>query len=238
MRRSARTGVFVRATLLLCCTDFALVANAQQPAARAPAPAVAPAYKALTVDRIYSGPSLNGVLTKGIAWAPDSKQLTYLETKGAGKEAKTELWVMDIATGQRRMLLSADKLESMLPPDAEKATQATGLGRHAPAEYQWALGGGALLFQGPTSLAWFDLKTQASRTLAFGKESIADPKISPDGRYVSFVRNHNLWLISVADGKERASLIGSIPKSWKSPRRIGGRRILRPSPTWRWTSAK
>src|SRR6266478_5617508 len=204
MRRSARTGVFVRATLLLCCTDFALVANAQQPAARAPAPAVAPAYKALTVDRIYSGPSLNGVLTKGIAWAPDSKQLTYLETKGAGKEAKTELWVMDIATGQRRMLLSADKLESMLPPDAEKATQATGLGRHAPAEYQWALGGGALLFQGPTSLAWFDLKTQASRTLAFGKESIADPKISPDGRYVSFVRNHNLWLISVADGKERA----------------------------------
>jgi dipeptidyl-peptidase-4 len=48
------------------------------------------------------------------------------------------------------------------------------------------------------------LKTQASRTLVSGKESIADPKISPDGRYVSFVRNHNLWLVSVADGKEHA----------------------------------
>src|SRR5712692_1753350 len=204
MRRSVGTGVFVCARLLLFCAVFALVANAQQPAARAPAPAVAPAYKALTVDRNYSGPSLNGVLTKGIAWAPDSKQLTYMETKGAGKEAKTELWVMDVTTGQRRALLSAEKLESVLPPDAEKATQATGLGRHAPAEYQWAPGGGALLFQGPTSLAWFDLKTQASRTLVSGKESIVDPKISPDGRYVSFVRNHNLWLVSVADGKERA----------------------------------
>src|SRR6266849_5883571 len=126
MRRSAGSGDFVGATLLLCCRDFALVAHAQQPAARA------------------------------------------------------------------------------LPPDTKKATQATGLGRHAPAEYQWAPGGGALLFQGPTSLAWFDLKTQASRTLVSGKESISDPKISPDGRYVSFVRNHNLWLISVADGKERA----------------------------------
>src|SRR5712692_9849551 len=204
MRRSVGTGVFVCARLLLFCAVFALVANAQQPAARAPAPAVAPAYKALTVDRIYSGPSLNGVLTKGIAWAPDSKQLTYLETKGAGKEAKTELWVMDVTTGQRRVLLSADKLESVLPPESEKATQATGLGRHAPAEYQWAPGGGALLFQGATSLAWFDAKTQAAHTLVSGKESIADPKISPDSRYVSFVRNHNLWLVSVADGKERA----------------------------------
>jgi dipeptidyl-peptidase-4 len=111
---------------------------------------------------------------------------------------------MDVATGQRRMLLSADKLESVLPPDSEKETQATGLGRHAPAEYQWAPGAGALLFQGRTSLAWFDVKTQTSRTLISGKETIADPKISPDGRYVSFVRNHNLWLVGVADGKERA----------------------------------
>src|SRR6266849_1854235 len=137
MRRSAGSGDFVGATLLLCCRDFALVAHAQQPAARA------------------------------------------------------------------------------LPPDAEKATQATGLGRHAPAEYQWAPGGGALLFQGPTSLAWFDLKTQASRTLASGKESIADPKISPDGRYVSFVRNHNLWLTSVADGKERAFTEGGTEEKRK-----------------------
>src|SRR5260370_41012914 len=112
--------------------------------------AVARAYKPLTVDRTYSEPSLSGRLTKGIAWTPDSKQLSYFETKGAGKEAKTELWVMDVATGQRRVLLSADKLESVLTPESEKATQATVLGRHAPAEYQWAPGVGALLFQGAT----------------------------------------------------------------------------------------
>jgi dipeptidyl-peptidase 4 len=203
MRRSVGTGVFFRSILLLVCAVPSLISQVQQPAA--PAPAAAPvSYKPLTVDRIYSEPSLSGRLTRGIAWAPDSKQLSYFETKGAGKEAKTELWVMDVVTGQRRALLSADKLESVLPPDTGKPTQATGLGRHAPAEYQWAPGGVAILFQGGTSLAWFDLKTQVSRTLVSGKESIADPKISPDGRYVSFVRNHNLWLISVADGKERA----------------------------------
>ncbi len=202
MRRSVGTGVFVRFISLLVCAVSSLSAQAQQPA---PAPAgAARAYKPLTVDRIYSEPSLSGRLTKGIAWTPDSKQLSYFEMKGAGKEAKTELWVMDVATGQRRALLSADKLEAVLPPDSEKTTQATGLGRHAPAEYQWAPGGGALLFQGATSLAWFDAKTQTAHTLVSGKERIADPKISPDGRYVSFVRDHNLWLVSVADGKERA----------------------------------
>src|SRR5258706_6397855 len=203
MRRLVGTGVFVRSILLLACAVPSLICNAQQ--AAAPAAAAAPAsYKPLTVDRIYSLPSLSGQLTRAIAWAPDSKQISFFRTDGAGKEAKTELWVMDVATGQRRALLSADKLESFLPSDSGRNTQATGLGRHAPAQYQWAPSGVALLFQGPNSLAWFDLKTQASRTLVSGKESIADPKISPDGRYVSFVRNHNLWLVSVADGKERA----------------------------------
>jgi dipeptidyl-peptidase-4 len=203
MRRSVGMCVFVRSILLLACAVSPLVSQAQQTAAPGAA-AAAVSYKPLTVERIYSQPSLSGQLTRGIAWSPDSKQLSFFKSEGAGKEAKTELWVMDVASGQRRLLLSAEKLETVLPADTERTTQATGLGRHAPAEYQWAPGGGALLFQGPTSLAWFDLKTQASRTLVSGKERVSDPKISPDGRYVSFVRNHNLWLVSVADGKERA----------------------------------
>src|SRR5467141_189233 len=202
MRRSVGNRVLVGWILLLVWAGTPLICTAQQ-TGQAPA-AATPAYKPLTVDRIYSEPSLSGRLTRGIAWTPDSKQISFFESNATGKVGRTELWAVDVTSGQRRVILSAEKLESVLPADAEQSTQATGLGRHAPAEYQWAPGGGALLFQGPTSLAWFDLKTQASRTLASGKESIADPKISPDGRYVSFVRNHNLWLVSVADGKERA----------------------------------
>src|SRR6266403_571929 len=203
MRRLVGIGV-LRCILLLLCAASPLVCLAQQQPGASAAAATAASSKPLTVDRIYSEPSLSGRLTRGIAWTPDSKQISFFESNATGKAGKTELWAVDVASGQRHILLSAEKLESILPADAEQSTQATGLGRHPPAEYQWAPGGGALLFQGPTSLAWFDLKTQVSRTLVSGKESIADPKISPDGRYVSFVRNHNLWLISVADGKESA----------------------------------
>src|SRR5260370_8491346 len=49
--------------------------------------------KALTIERIYSQPSLSGRLTRGLTWTPDGKQLGYFETKGSGKEPKPELWV-------------------------------------------------------------------------------------------------------------------------------------------------
>lgn len=162
------------------------------------------AGKTLTVERIYAQPSLSGRLTRGLTWTPDGKQLSYFETKGAGKEAKTELWAMDATSGERRMLMAAEKLEAVLPVDSSKPTQATGLGRRAPSQYQWAPNSEGILFQGPTALAWFDLKSQAARTLVSGKAVIADPKVSPDGRSVSFVRDHNLWLVNLADGKERA----------------------------------
>src|SRR5947209_3218019 len=163
---------------LLFSAFLAPFLEAQQPAG---------ASKALTVERIYSQPSLSGRLTRGLAWTPDGKGLSYFETKNFGKDAKTELWVMDAASGERRLLVAADKLESILPAETSRATQATGLGRRAPSQYQWAPDGTAILFQGSTALAWLDLKTQTERTLVSGKAAIADPKISPDGRNVSFV---------------------------------------------------
>src|SRR6266403_4586030 len=180
---------------LLFSTFLAPFLEAQQPAG---------ASKALTVERIYSQPSLSGRLTRGLAWTPDGKGLSYFETKGSGKDAKTELWVMDAASGERRILVEADKLEAILAADMSRPTQATGLGRRAPSQYQWAPDGTGVLFQGPTALAWLDLKTQTERTLVSGKATLADPKISPDGRNASFVRDHNVWLVNLADGKERA----------------------------------
>jgi dipeptidyl-peptidase 4 len=195
-------SILVIVVASLVRAEFAFPTLAQQSS-------VAPAAgKQLTVERIYSQPSLSGRLTRGLTWTPDGKQLSYFETKGSGKEAKTELWTMDAASGERKLLVAADKLESILPADSSKPTQATGLGRRAPAQYQWAPDGSAILFQGPTALAWLELKSQAARTLVSGTAAIADPKISPDGKFVSFVRDHNLWLVNLADGQERAATVG------------------------------
>ena len=153
------------------------------------------ARKALTVERIYSQPSLSGRLTRGLTWTPDGKQVSYFETKGSGRDAKTELWAMDAASGERRLLVAADKLEAILPADISRPTQATGLGRRAPSQYLWVPDGSGLIFIGPSSLAWFDLKSQSAHTILSGKDPIADVKLSPNGRYVSFVRDHNIVVL-------------------------------------------
>ncbi len=85
----------------------------------------------LTVKRIYSQPSLGGRLNRGVKWAPDGKAVSFFETKGEGVAAKSELWALDVASGQRRLLANAEKLETVLPAEKAPQSQATGLGRRA-----------------------------------------------------------------------------------------------------------
>jgi dipeptidyl-peptidase-4 len=118
---------------------------------------------------------------------------------------------MDATTGNRSLLISAEKLGTFLPAPPNKS-QAASADRDALLQYHWAPGGDALLLEVPHSLAWFDLKSQTARMLVSGKEDLGDAKISPNGKYVSFVRNFNLWLVTTADGKERALTTGGSEK--------------------------
>jgi dipeptidyl-peptidase-4 len=201
MRGHGRIRLFAVAALL-GTVFYPLRLPAQQ--ATNPSRTVAAAQPGeLTVDRIYGQPSLSGHLTRGLTWSPDGKKLSFFETKSMGREAAIELWTMDPSSGERSLLIPAEKLEQVLPLPPARQSQATGAGRRVPSQYQWAPSGDALLFIGTESLAWFDLKTQASRVLVSGKDELSDVKISPDGKFVSFLRDHNIWLAGVADGKER-----------------------------------
>src|SRR3982074_1977725 len=211
---SSRT--ITRSALIACRAIMLLLVFAD--VATAQADNASESAKQLTVQRIYSEPSLSGHTLRGLAWTPDGKQISFLaakrftaeesvENERHGKQRKENsaaLWKVDATSGERRMLLSGERLASMLPENSSAPSQATGLGRHAPREYQWAPDGTALLFQGSNALVWFALKSQEPRTLVSGNATLADPKISPDGKFISFVRDHNLWLVTIADGKERA----------------------------------
>jgi dipeptidyl-peptidase-4 len=160
----------------------------------------AEAGKQLTLERIFAKPSLSSSLTERVEWSPDGKRLSFFQETGPGKE----LWVIEPATGERRRLVDAKTLAALMPSEHEPPTQRTGLGRVHPKPYFWAPGGEALLFASKTALVWYDLKTQTARTLVRGTAELADPKISPDGRWVSFVRDYDLWAESVATGEQHA----------------------------------
>jgi len=158
--------------------------------------------KELTVERIYGQPSLSGTLTTGLQWSPDGKLVSYFHRSGEGREARTDLWVLEVASGQRRVLVGAEKLQTFLPPQPQAGGQQTGLGRFPAQRYFWAPGSSALLFVAQGNLYWFDLKAQTATALTRGTAPIEDPKISPDGAWASFVRNYDLWVVHVRSGKE------------------------------------
>ncbi len=176
----------------------------------APSPALQaqqPQGKALTVERIYGRPNLAGELLSGVEWSPNGKLISYLHRTGEGAAAKTDIWVLDVATGQERELVNSEKVGALIAAGAPSRGQQTGLGRVAPQRYLWAPGGDALLFVSQGDLYWFDLKTQAPKKLTSAPEGtkspIEDSKISPDGRWVSFVRDFDLWVVNVAGGQEK-----------------------------------
>jgi len=165
--------------------------------------------KSLTVERIYGSPSLSGQLTAGIEWAPDGKRISYLQRQNGGPE----LWTMDAAGGERKVLVKASVLEQVLAPEATRTIQATGLGRVEPDRYVWSPQGNALMFPDCRRLIVLDLKTMTRKSLA---ESDAgevipcdeDPKFSPNGEWIAFVREHDLHVVNVATGEQRALTTG------------------------------
>ena len=160
----------------------------------------------LSVERIYSAPSLSGYLTDGVEWEPDSQRISYFDSDDYGQDIAT----LDVQTGKNRVLIGARVLAAAMPPLLASAIQPTGLGRVQAARYLWSPLGNALLLIGTDKLALLDLDTMTPRTLVDSSDSsdrasaqIDDPKFSPDGQWVSFVRGWNLWIANVDTGQLR-----------------------------------
>jgi dipeptidyl-peptidase-4 len=187
---------------------FAIIGALSVSAPRAAAQTPQSPGKQLTIETIFGQPGLNGRPTPGLAWVPDGKSVSYFHLDSGSGKSMRELWAMDAASGQTHVLVSAEKLETLLEPPKGKPSQKTGLGRHPPSSYFWAPDSKALLFAGEDQLVWLDLQTMASRVLIHSASEIQDPKISPDGKLVSYLENHDLWVVPTAGGNSKQITTG------------------------------
>ena len=171
----------------------------------------------LTPERILAQSSLNGELLQQPHWNAAGTRLAWLKKFSRPAAVKsnqpppTEIDCIDVSTSQqgmqRSVLVSVEKIRAALE-SARPAQHANDKDPNAPEApgltgFAWAPGDRALLLMTPVSLMWMDLETGESRVLVSGAEGtedgqISDAQISPDGRYVSFVRDHALWLISTS----------------------------------------
>ena len=169
------------------------------------APDIAP--RKLTLEAITGDAPLSGPTLMKPQVAPDGSRVTFLRGKDADRN-RLDLWEFDVASGQTRMLVDS---RVVLPgeetlSDEEKARRERQriAGLSGIVDYQWAPDSRRLLFPLGGELYLYDLSrsgTEAVRKLTDGDGFATDPRISPAGGYVSFVRGRNLWVIDLRDGR-------------------------------------
>lgn len=161
----------------------------------------------LTIERIFDGGSLAGPAPRGLQISPDGSRITFLRAR-PDDQFQLDLWEYRPKDNSTRMLVDSRKLEPQGEQlsDAEKARRerARTAGLRGILSYQWSPDGKQLLFPIGGKLYLYDLAAvkPVPRALDTGGDAI-DPKISPKGRYVSYVRDQNLWVIDLDSGDAR-----------------------------------
>ena len=162
----------------------------------------------LTLEAITGSAPLSGPTLTKPQVAPDGSRVTFLRGKDRDRN-RLDLWEYDVASGQTRLLVDSSVVlpgEEVLS-DEEKARRERQriAALSGIVDYQWSPDGKALLFPLGGELYFYDLTKSgrdAVRKLTNGGGFATDPKISPKGGFVSFIRDRNLWAIDLTSGEE------------------------------------
>lgn len=149
------------------------------------------AAKLLTVEAILADGPLIGHPPEGLTWSPDAKHLTYLDGG--------ELIDLDPATGKSHVLVSRAKLASISGAGGSE-TDRDHRERYKMASYLWAPDSAHLMFDSNGRLWNYDLRNGTGVQIGFsGEASGDDPKFSPNGEYLSFIRENGLSVVRLRD---------------------------------------
>jgi dipeptidyl-peptidase-4 len=159
----------------------------------------------LDIARLVASPALSGPTSRGVKVSPDGARVTWLQGR-ADDQDQLDLWEYHVGDAEKRLLVDSRQLQG-----TEEELDEVELARRERAriyargiiEYSWSPDGKALLFPLGGDIYYLEPGSEPRR-LTDTKVTETDAKISPRGRYVSFVREQNLHLIDLASGEERA----------------------------------
>ena len=158
--------------------------------AAVPVVAQATAPVPLTVDKIFGHGPLIGTPPEDMTWSPDGQHLTYLDGG--------QLVDIDPGSGKPHVMVSRQKVASVQGSTSEQDRDHRD--RYGMAAYIWAPDSKHLLFDSNGRLWMYDLRNGTGVEVAFtGQASGDDPKFSPNGESVSFVRGHGLAVVNLKD---------------------------------------
>jgi dipeptidyl-peptidase-4 len=128
-----------------------------------------------------------------IAWAPDGKRFAWMEEK--------VILQYDVPSKKKKQLVALGPLEekAVKPPKQEGVDWQNR--RVSEQSFQWSSTGQEMLISINGDLFLLHTETGKWEQLTATAEVERDPKLSPDGRFVSFRREHDLYCLEVLSKK-------------------------------------
>ena len=166
-------------------------------------PVFAQQKKSLTLDDLYDPEKkvdFTGNPPASIAWTSDT-HFVYAKTDGArGRSAD---WLrVEAASGKSEPLFDAARMEAALAKlpgvTPEEARRLAHQARYAWNEKKTAL---ALTIQ--SDLYHYELGADQATRLTYTNGEEDDPSFSPDGALIAFTRAHDLYVVDLANQRER-----------------------------------
>lgn len=158
----------------------------------------------LTIERIYSSPSLNGQTPKSLTLSPDGSRVTYLQGKSDDLH-RYDLWEYNLASNENKLLVDSQDLFSgteVLSNEEKARRERQRIYGFGIMEYKFSSDGGALLFPLNGDIYYYHIASKVAKRLTETTAFETDIKFSPKGNYVSFIRSENVFVLNITSGKE------------------------------------
>ena len=153
--------------------------------------------KQLTLNDIFGSDKFDGKTVQNVQWQPDGSAFTY--TKKNPESGLSDIYKSDIKSGKDILMVSGAELKY----DGKVIKMS---------HYEWTGSGKYLLIEGPEKAIWrhsrqapyylYDVSSKKITALAHNDIHLRNVKLSPDGKWVGFVRDHNIYVVNLATDKQ------------------------------------
>lgn len=158
----------------------------------------------LTPEVLNGDASLSGPSLRGAAVSPDGSLVTVLRGR-AEDSRQLDLWAYDIRTGAAHMLVSSTGLVkngTAMSEEEKNRRERQRIYDNGITSYQWDEQGRQILVPLGGDVYVYDLATGAPLRVTNTEAYETDAKFSPEGGYVSYVRDDELYVYDIADKRE------------------------------------